>query len=262
MNNLNKFEKKYGKYAVKGLMKYIVIMNFIVYMFSIINPTMIESLILIPSKVLQGQIWRVITFIFIPPMDNIIFVLFALYFYYIIGVGLEQAWGSFKFNVYYFVGVIASVVFSLVSGVPVAGATYLNLSLFLAFAYLYPNFEVLLFFILPVKMKYLAYLDGFFLAYDFIIGGLSTKLMVIAAVLNFFLFFGKDMVNYGKNRKHVQKNRKKFKVINIDDYVRHKCTVCGITEKDDPDMEFRYCSTCNGHYEYCSKHLKNHKHIE
>ncbi len=262
MSRLNKLERKYGKYSIEGLMKYIVIINFAVYLLQMINPTIRNSLALIPQLVFQGEVWRIITFVFIPPNQSIIFIFFALYFYYMIGTGLEQAWGSFKFNIYYLVGVLATVVFSLVTGVPVGEATYLNLSLFLAFAYLYPNFEVLLFFILPVKMKYLAYLDAFLLTYEFVFGNLSTKLMVLAAIINFLLFFGKDMINYTKNRKHVQTNRKKFKVIDINDYVRHKCTVCGITEKDNPDMEFRYCSKCNGHHEYCMKHLKDHKHIE
>lgn len=257
---LNKLERKYGKHAIHGLMKYIVAANLAVFLLSVISPGLQENLMLIPEAVMAGQVWRIFTFILIPPATSAFWILFTLYFYYIIGMGLEQAWGSFKFNIYYLVGMIATIIVSLVGGSPATG-TFINLTLFLAFASIYPNHEVLLFFILPVKMKYLAIFDAVLLAQQFIMGGVGIKLMILASLANYFIFFGKDFIELFKTKKKVKKNKERFKVIEMKDYVRHRCTVCGITERDDPNMEFRYCSKCSGHKEYCMNHLKNHEHI-
>lgn len=257
---LNKLERKYGRYAISGLMKYIVAANLAVFLLEVINPGLEANLMLIPQAVMAGQVWRLVTFILIPPATSAFWILFTLYFYYIIGMGLEQAWGSFKFNIYYLVGMIATIIVSLVGGSPATGV-FINLTLFLAFASIYPNHEVLLFFILPVKVKYLGILNAVLLAQQFIMGGVGIKLMILASLANYFIFFGKDFIELFKTKKKVKKNKEKFKVIEMKDYVRHRCTVCGITERDDPNMEFRYCSKCSGHKEYCMNHLKNHEHI-
>lgn len=257
---LNKLERKYGRYAISGLMKYIVAANLAVFLLEVINPGLEGNLMLIPQAVMAGQVWRLVTFILIPPATSAFWILFTLYFYYIIGMGLEQAWGSFKFNIYYLVGMIATIIVSLIGGSPATGV-FINLTLFLAFASIYPNHEVLLFFILPVKVKYLGILNAVLLAQQFIMGGVGIKLMILASLANYFIFFGKDFIELFKTKKKVKKNKEKFKVIEMKDYVRHRCTVCGITERDDPNMEFRYCSKCSGHKEYCMNHLKNHEHI-
>lgn len=257
---LNKLERKYGRYAISGLMKYIVAANLAVFLLEVINPGLEANLMLIPQAVMKGQVWRLVTFILIPPATSAFWILFTLYFYYIIGMGLEQAWGSFKFNIYYLVGMIATIIVSLIGGSPATGV-FINLTLFLAFASIYPNHEVLLFFILPVKVKYLGILNAVLLAQQFIMGGIGIKLMILASLANYFIFFGKDFIELFKTKKKVKKNKEKFKVIEMKNYVRHRCTVCGITERDDPNMEFRYCSKCSGHREYCMNHLKNHEHI-
>lgn len=272
MSFLDKLQRKFGKYAISGLMKYIVIINFVVFLLSFILPNVnIEyQLALIPQQVMKGEVWRLITFLFIPPSQSIIWILFALYFYYMIGTSLEQVWGSFKFNVYYFVGVIGAIAASFITGYT-STPYYLNLSLFLAFAYIYPDYEILIFFVLPVKMKYLAILDGIFLAFTFITGDTMVKLLVVASVINFFLFFGREMFSHVKIKRKIHKKRSSFKrevskrrrrfngeIPRIG--TRHRCSVCGITENDDPDMDFRYCSSCEGDYEYCMDHLNNHEH--
>lgn len=178
-----------------------------------------------------------------------------------IGVGLEQEWGSFKFNVYYLIGMLGTTVAAFISGIG-ASAVYLNMSLFLAFAYTYPNHEILLFFILPVKMKYLAWVDMILLSLSFVSGNISVKLSIVAAIANYLIFFGKDTLQLLKNNKNAFSNKRKYtSQIPKKDYF-HKCTVCGITEKEDKKMEFRYCSSCDGHYEYCMQHLKAHEHIK
>lgn len=223
--------------------------------------TFVSRLYLDPHLVLKGEVWRLFTFIFIPPTFSMIFVIFILYFYYMIGFGLERQWGSFKFNLYYLLAIIGTIVAAFVSGQRVT-AVYINLSLFLAFARIYPDYEILLFMILPVKVKYLAWFNWIVFGYTIIVQPLPAKLAAIVSLINYFIFFGKSLMLDIRRKSKGYYKRKKFQRKVNKDYTIHKCTVCGITEKDDPRMEFRYCTKCEGDYEYCMKHLKNHEHIK
>ncbi|GKX67263.1 rhomboid family intramembrane serine protease [Inconstantimicrobium mannanitabidum] len=265
MKILDRFERKFGRFYIKNLMVYIVIINAFVYLleYSGINNLGILNFVLIPQEVMQGQVWRLITFIFIPPSSlNPLFLFFALYFNYLAGAGLENYWGGFKFNVYYLCGMLATIIVSFITGMP-ADSSYINLALFLAFACVYPDYELLLFFILPIKVKYLAILDCLVIGYEFItVYSLGGKLLVITPLISFLLFFGKDLFNLvtGRTKSYVRKQ--KFSVKVSTDKPIHRCTVCGITDKDDPDMQFRYCSKCSGTHCYCMNHIRDHKHIE
>lgn len=260
MKLLNKLEYKYGKYAIKGLMKYICVLTVSAYLINLIMPGFMNYLYLTKGLLLQGQIWRLITFIIIPPNSSVIFILLAIYFYYFVGSSLEKEWGSFKFNAYYFIGVILNIFAVLITG-GVANIYLLNLSLFFAFAYLYPNQEIRLYLLIPIKVKYLGMINGVFFLYTFITGDLAVKIIVLASIANFLLFFGKEIYHEilfkgkVKTKKAIYKN--KTKVIKA---AFHKCTICGKTELDDPKMTFRYCSKCNGDYEYCEDHIKDHIH--
>lgn len=262
MNWLNKLERRLGRYAIQGLMRYIVIINGLVFLFTLVDPEnkAIRSLMLDPALVLRGEVWRLVTFIFIPPSLSPIWILFVLYFYYTMGASLEHEWGSFKFNLFYLVGVIATALVAFVTGL---GATslYLNLSLFLAFAFVFPNYEILLFFFLPVKVKYLAILDWIFLGITLLFYPLPYKLMVIVALANYALFFGKETWEAILLRNQVSANRKRFFDEIANTPPRHRCTVCGKTEKTDPRLIFRVCKACDGDREYCEKHLEKHEHI-
>lgn len=263
MKWLDKLERKFGRYAISGLMNYIVILNGIVFALIFVDRTgaVISKLALFPSLVLKGEIWRLVTFLFIPPTRSLFFIIFTLYFYTLIGTSLENAWGSFRFNVFYLVGVLGTIGAAFLTGQGVT-AVYLNLSLFLAFAKLYPDFEVLIFFVLPVKMKILAFIYWFYLANTLLFNPLPAKIAAIVSLLNYFLFFGRDIVRNTKRSYRVLDNRKRFQSkFKSSDQPIHRCTVCGLTEKDDPKMEFRYCSKCTGDYEYCMDHLKDHQHI-
>jgi hypothetical protein len=216
---------------------------------------------------MAGEIWRIISFVFVPPTTSIFFAFFVLYFYLMIGRSLENQWGTFKFNIYYLLGAIGIIVSCIITG-GVGTSYYLNLSLFLAFSYLYPNFEVRLFFFLPVKMKYLAILYAIIVGIDFLGGGLNTKLLIVFSLINFLIFFGKDIIFRIRNRGNSVKRRNDFrnKILYYKDFQEkksfHKCSVCGITEKDNKFMDFRYCSECDGDHEYCMDHLHNHEHIK
>jgi hypothetical protein len=259
MKFLNKLERKFGRYAIKNLMIYIVVLNLVVYLMSFIDPTLnyLSKLYLIPQLVLQGEVWRLVTFIFIPPTFSMIWIIFTLYFYYMIGNGLEQEWGSFKFNIYYILGVVGTIIGAFLSGGGITGF-YLNLSLFLAFAYIYPNFQILLFFVLPVKMKYLAWLDALYLGWLFFSGSKYIKLAIAAAMLNFLIFFGKDIFYHLKNNRKTFFNKKSYQQsFSKKDYF-HKCTTCGLTDRDNKELEFRYCPACEKCF--CTRHLKDHTH--
>ncbi len=261
MNWLDRIERKFGRWAIPNLMYYIIGLNALIYIMRLVDPTdsVTRLLALDPFLVLQGQVWRLVTFIFIPPYTSPLFIIFTLYFYYLVGVSLEQEWGSFRFNLYYGVGMLATITAAFIAG----GATgiYLNLSLFLAFAYLFPNFEIMLFMILPLKVKYLAIFNWIWIGYTVLTGPLAAKLLAVAAVVNFLVFFGKDLITHSKQRKGVHDRRKHFLDEIRDTPAIHRCAVCGITEKVDPRMDFAYCKICGTEDEYCREHIHNHPHV-
>ncbi len=210
MKWLNKIERKLGRYAIPNLMYYIIGITIAVYMVQyIFNISLFYYLAFIPGLIMKGQIWRVITFIFIPPAASIFTIAFVMYFYYMMGTTLEQEWGTFKFNIYYLFGMVGTIIAAFITG---AGTSvYLNLSLFLAFAYLFPNMEILLFFILPIKVKWIAYLDWAYFIFSLIFGTMSTRVAAIASLINFFIFFGDDFIKYIKHQRKYGATRRNFK---------------------------------------------------
>lgn len=285
MNWLNKLERKFGRYAIPNLMYYIIILYGVGFVLELVNPSFYyQYLSLNAAAILRGEVWRIITFVIQPPSSSAIFMVFALYLYYMIGRELENAWGAFRFNVYFFAGVLFHVLAAFVAyfvtglSLPI-GTWYLNLSLFFAFAALYPNVQFLLFFIIPVKVKWLAWLDGLYFVYTIIqaflpaysgsIAGFVYQANAIAAavsLLNFIIFFlsSRNMKQYSpKQTKRKKEFQKKMQPVNhYANGARHRCAVCGRTELDQPDLEFRYCSKCNGNYEYCQDHLFTHTHVK
>ena len=156
-----------------------------------------------------------VTFLFLPPNSSPIWILFSLYFYCIIGNGLEGAWGSFRFNVFYLVGALAAILSGFLTGASVN--EYLNLSLFLAFAALYPEHQVLLFFVLPIKIKWLALLDLVYFALALVLGSWSVRAAVLLALVNILLFFGgplvrnlKQQAGYWKTRQNFRRNNRRW----------------------------------------------------
>ena len=206
-------ERRLRRYSISNLMQYIVIGQGIVFSLLWIWPSLgyrLYSLItLTRTGLMHGQIWRLVTFVFVPPSSSPIFILFALYFYYLIGMGLEHRWGKVKFNLYYLVGMVAAVISALITGY--AGNSFLNLSLFFAYAALYPDEEVLLFMILPIKMKYLAALDAALYLYQFIVGSASTRVTIVLCLLNVFLFLGGDIISTLRRESTYWKTRRNFR---------------------------------------------------
>jgi membrane associated rhomboid family serine protease len=210
MKWLNKLERKFGRYAISNLMYYIIGITLAVYIVQyVLNISAYRYLAFIPGLIMKGQVWRIITFIFIPPASSIVTIAFVMYFYYMMGTTLENEWGTFKFNIYYLFGMIGTIIAAFLTGD--GTSVYLNLSLFLAFAYLFPDIEILLFFILPVKVKWIAYMDWAYFIFSLIFGTMSTRVAAIASLINFFIFFGDDFINYIKHQRKYGATRRNFK---------------------------------------------------
>jgi hypothetical protein len=262
MNWIDRLERKYRRYAIRDLMKYIVAITGLVFILSFLNPAFIYNLTLNPDLIMQGQVWRLVSYVFIPPSTSPIFGIIALYFYYWIGSTLESEWGSFRFNLYYFIGMIGTTIGVLLTG-GIGTSTYLYMSLFLAFAYVYPNYQILLFFIIPVKMKYLAWLDLALIALAILTQPLPHKVAAVVSIANYFLFFGKGMFSSTKSGTTAYYKKKKYQ--SQFDAVKplvHRCRVCGLTQDDNPKMDFRYCPECDGRQAYCTEHIRNHEHYK
>ena len=206
-------ERKLRRYAIADLMKYIVIGQGIVYILQFVWPSLgyalYSMMTLSRAGLLRGQIWRLVTFIFAPPASSPLFALFSLYFYYIIGTGLESRWGKVKFCLYYLVGMVCAWIACLLTGY--ASNAYLNLSLFFAFAAMFPNEPVLLFGILPIKMKYLALVDVLIYLQQFIAGPASTRVTIVLCLLNVILFLGGDLLNTLRRESQYWKTRYNFR---------------------------------------------------
>ena len=301
---LNKMERKFGRYAINNLSLYIIICYVIGYILQLTGT--MEFLRLNPYEIIHGQVWRIVTWVLVPPSSLGIFTIIMLFFYYSLGNTLERTWGAFRYNIYIFSGFIFTIIgafllyafFVILSpndpqlvGINIARVVstyYVNMSIFLMFACLYPNMQVMLYFIIPVKIKWMAYLYAALSVVDVFVStnlaGIILKgTMLIMSLLNFIIFFlgtrnyvspselrrrqaFKKAVNeaYARNE---EANKRKAAFSNAfgsgDKTVsKHKCAICGQTEHDNPDLEFRFCSKCNGNYEYCNEHLFTHKHVE
>jgi len=260
MNWLNKLERKIGKFYIRNLMLIIICGQILVFAFSYMGIDIANKLILNKNAVMNGEVWRLITFIFVPSSYSIISFIFSMYFYYLAGTGLEHQWGEFKFNFYYLIGMISTIIVAMITGANATG-TFINLSLFLAFAKVYPNFQILLFYIIPIKVKYLAIFNWIIIGYSFLsAASVGGKILTLVPLINFFLFFGKDIFTGTTTGAVNYRRQQKFKSQIKEREIIHKCVVCGITEKEDPKMDFRYCSKCSGKKCYCENHIRNHEH--
>ncbi|HIZ55528.1 MAG TPA: rhomboid family intramembrane serine protease [Firmicutes bacterium] len=216
MKWIDKAERKFGRFGIPNLMLYIVGINALVYVIDMIlvngsggMQSLASYLSFSVPDILNGQVWRIISFICLPPASSPMWIVINLYFYYLMGSWLENAWGSFRFTLYYVIGILGTILAGLVTGY--ATNSYINLSLFLAAAQLFPDSELLVFFILPVKMKYLAYIDWLILLMSFIFSDWGGRIAILVSILNFLLFFGNDFINRIRHYFKYRKQRQNFK---------------------------------------------------
>ena len=293
MNQQNRLRRKLEKYAIPNLTLYLIICYGIGYLMQYLVPAGYQYLMLDPFLVLKGQVWRLVTWILIPPdSSNIFFVLITLYLYYSLGGLLERIWGTYKYNVYLFSGLLFTILgafvlcgYSVLMGAQPTMYTglyllnngsavyfgqfstyYINMSIFLACAASIPDVQVLLMFLFPIKVKWLGIVYGIILLVNCIQGGIATWIVVIFSLLNFLVFFlrskGKMHLSVGQIKRQQEFHQKMRAAGQTKGITRHKCAVCGRTELDGDDLEFRFCSKCNGNYEYCQYHLFTHEHIK
>lgn len=288
MNYLNKLEKKFGRYAIPNLSKWLIIGYAIGYMFYYLEQftslPILQFLMLDPSKIMRGQIWRLVTWVMMPPSyTNIFFYVIMMMLYYQLGNALERTWGTFRFNAYIFGGVIFTVIgvmatyFVLrVLGMNEAfymgysvSTYYINLSIFLAFAACYPEMQLMLYFIIPIKIKWLAVLYAVMVGLSFVSASWTGRIMIVMSLMNFLVFFFTTR-DYHRVSPSEMKRKRDFRAQTRQPKMRrsdgalykHKCAVCGRTDLDDPTLEFRFCSKCEGNYEYCQEHLFTHEHVK
>ncbi len=267
-NFINKMERKFGRYAIPNLMLYIIIANAVGLLLLYINPAfLVRYLRFSAEEILHGQIWRLVTYIFMPTSANLLSMVLFCLVYYMIGVSLERAWGAFRQNLYIFSGLLGQVIGAFLvyafTGIDMTmlNTSYLNASMFFAYAALFPNMQFYFYFIIPIKAKWMALLNGVFYIYEFFAYGIETKVMIVMSLINFLVFFLATR-NYRRISPIQIKKRRTFeKNARPADGPKHKCAVCGRTELDGDDLEFRYCSKCDGQYEYCQDHLYTHKHV-
>ncbi len=275
-NWLDKMERRFGRYAIRNLTMYLLAGYAIGYLLSFTMPQLLTYFTLEPALILKGQVWRLLSWVIIPPNDNIIFVIFMMLLYYSLGNTLESYWGAFRYNVYIFSGILFTVIGAFIVNGLIGGITgfgslystyYINMSIFLACASIMPDYQLLLYGIIPIKMKWLAVLDVVLLAVDAVQGGLIIRIVINASLLNFIIFFFCNRNLRGHSPKQAARRKKFQKQISRpqNQYAggaKHRCAVCGRTELDNPTLEFRYCSKCNGNYEYCQDHLFTHEHVK
>ena len=268
---IEEFCYKHPDFGIPNLMRYIVIANAVFWLMGAINPVLMNYLLFNPALILRGQIWRLVSFVFIPPSTGVL-AFIAFYFYYWIGSTLENQWGTGQFTIYFFTGVILTIVYGFaiyfITGRSMSlSSTYIFLSMFFSFAALFPDMQVLFMCIIPVKMKYLALVDAAFFALSVVTTPFPENLLPVVAVLNFLIFCGAElwhMVRGSRTTKNAVNFRRESRRIRYEQAQKlytHKCAVCGRTDTDYPELEFRYCSRCAGYHCFCQDHINNHIHF-
>ena len=300
---MGKFEKKFGRYAIPNLSTILLMCYAVGYLIQFINGDFLNYLTLDPYQILHGQVWRVFTWVVVPPsMGGIFTTLIMLYFYWSLGSTLERTWGTYRYNVYIFSGMLFTVLGSfvamglmyLVHGgtgglLSVLGAStlfsagsiffstgYINMSIFLAFAATFPDMQVLLMFIVPIKVKWMGIVYAVMALWGFIEGtkipimgnvvldlSIFSRTAILASLLNFIIFFFTSRNRIIRSPKQIKRQHEFKREVHrsASTIAKHKCAVCGRTSESNPELEFRFCSKCNGNYEYCQDHLFTHQHV-
>lgn len=276
-------EKKFGRYAIPDLINYFIIFYVASTIISLFMPGLYYGFLALDfEKIMHGQVWRLFTFILAPEnltdglfgtAGGVFLFVIKIHIYYLFGRSLENVWGTFRFNLYFIGGIVLTVLAELLLFVTTGqsayygGMNYLYQSMFFAFCVLFPEEQFLIYFVFPVKAKVLAVLDAILLAASLIqyllVGAYSYCIAIVIAMLNFLIFFYvyKGLDRYSPRQV---KRRKEFKrqTMRPQGATKHQCAICGRNEITNPELTFRFCSKCNGNYEYCEEHLFTHQHVK
>jgi len=264
---LDFLERRLGRFAVTHATLYLIIGQVFVTLSAMLGLLDLRKFVLVPILVTHGEPWRVLTFLFYPPPVNfnstlsLVFLPFAWWIFFLMGNALEHYWGAFRYNMFLLAGCVLTIAAAFVTPFSPVTNAFIGGSVFLAFAWLNPDFELALFFILPVKVKWIALLTWIFYGYQLVTGGWSTRLQVLASVGNFLLFFGREIVDTMRYRRRSMATQARRIAEEKNPEPRHRCHVCGKTDLTNPEMDFRYCSKCAGDQCYCPEHIFNHEHV-
>jgi hypothetical protein len=260
MKLLNRLERNFGDWAIPNLTIILIALQTFTALMATVQKEFFAKLLLTHEQLMNGEWWRVLTVLVMPPTTEPIFLILFLYFYFLVGTTLEARWGTFRYNIYILIGYLATVLTAFIPGAIVTNF-YLMESIFLAFAWLYPEYEILLFFVLPVKMKWLGLAGWIWYLIAFLTGNWATRAEVAAGAISFLIFFHADLWDWLKT------SRRKFTGQMVQARTRqdanapmHVCAECGVTDQSDRKMEFRYCPLCAGTLCYCINHIHTHKH--
>ncbi len=285
--NFERFCFRHRDWGIPNLMLYLCLGSGLTYLFTIVtgNPIVYYWLRFDRGLILQGQVWRLISYPLTSNGGSLFWTLISLFCYYSLGRAMENVWGTFRFNLFYLTGIVLMDIYCMIFPCQ-ADVEYLNLSLFLAYATMYPSAQFLILFIIPIKAWVLALFDLVLMVIGLIIYPFPLNLFSVISLANYLLFFGKDVMNviplsWQANFRRLFKKKKKYsaaanvkpipfpkagsyeaETATVKAPYTHRCTVCGRTDISDPNLEFRYCSKCNGYYCYCEEHIGNHAHIQ
>ena len=252
MSLLNTLEKHLGRFAIPGLIRYVVALNALVFLLGLAVPSYVDQLTLNPAAIAAGQVWRLVSWIFIPTASSLLFVLFYLMFTWWMGDLIESAWGAFRLNVYYLTGFLGCTAAALLFGQSLANIA-LNSSLLFAAGTLAPELQVLLFGIIPLRLKWIAGFSAVLLGLGLVTGDWGARAAIVVCFSNYLLFFGPTFFRHTAEARKIAARRARFEIAKAPAAeTLHRCEACGRTEVSNPELDFRV--SANGH-EYCTAHL-------
>ena len=264
MSYLDRIDRVFRPFAIPNLTNILVFGQAAMYLMSLNDPTIAPRATLLWSEVMAGEVWRPLTFMFVPPSAGVfsLFVIFYFWIFHMIGNSIEQSWGSVRYTAYLLIGVLLTILASVLNPLVPIDGLFLELTVFLAFATYNPNYEFLMFFVLPVKVKYLAVLQaaGYLFLIAFSAG--AMRLIPLAALANYIIFFAPTLINnLANSRRRIKAQTRAATMTGQGEKPRHICATCGIDSRTHPKMQFRYCSKCEGGKAYCEAHLQDHDHV-
>ena len=267
MGLFNRFERALGRYAIPNLSLYLIGAQVTLFGVSLFGNFDLGQILLLPALVLQGEAWRLFTFVLMPPvagqlsLTGALFLAMSWYFFYMISQALENYWGAFRFNLFFLLGWFLTVAVSFLTPNEVTGYAFFAVSVFLAFALLNPDFELYILLFIPVRIKWIALIMWLGMGFGFVTGSWHTRLAILATTGNYLVFFSREIIQRIKTgRRHMQQQVRRSAMRDDEDEPRHRCVVCGKTDRTHPLEDFRYCSQCAGEECYCSEHIRSHVH--
>ncbi len=269
MSLIKRLESRFGRWAIPNLTAVIIAGQVLLYLLQRIGAAQnggidaLAKIYLVPSLVIQGEVWRLLTFAFVPPATNLLFAAFGWWLFYRFGTTLEQHWGTVRYNTFLWLGYFANVgatFFAWMLGADVvASNVFLYMTVFLAFARLVPNFVLHIYFVLPIQIRWLALIAWIGYGYGLIVGDWMARMLILASVTNYLVFFGRehwlDLKQGQRRRTFDARARESAK------RVTHQCLVCELNSETSPKTSFRYCSKCDGQCCYCPEHIQDHEHV-